>query len=137
MATVDDHMCLTGWEMMEMEMKQNTMIEDKEPRPLCLHNCTCAQGEGGDTFSLMGDVLAVSFHSSITKMQSKMLKVDPMRSTGSNLIRVLLDRGVELILYIRIFYLELLEFLTIQLNPNTSTHPNLLSYCRAKHRDLP
>ena len=61
MAMVDDHMRLTGWEMMEMEMKRNMMIEDKEPCPLCLHDCTRAQGGGGDTFSLMGDVLAVSF----------------------------------------------------------------------------
>ena len=56
------------------------------------------------------------FYSSITKMQIQMIKLDPVRSTGSNLIRVLLERGVEPILYIRIFYLELLEFLTIQLN---------------------
>ena len=56
------------------------------------------------------------FYSSITKMQIKMIKLDPVQSTGSNLIRVLLERGVEPILYIRIFYLELLEFLTIQLN---------------------
>ena len=56
------------------------------------------------------------FYSSITKMQIKMIKLDPMLCTGSNLIRVLLERGVEPILYIKIFYLELLEFLTIQLN---------------------
>ena len=49
-------------------------------------------------------------------MQIKMIKLDPMLCTGSNLIRVLLERGVEPILYIKIFYLELLEFLTIQLN---------------------
>ena len=77
------------------------------------------------------------FYSSITKMLIKMIKLDPVLRTGSNLIRVLLERGVDPILYIRIFYLELLEFLTIQLNafiwPNTFTHPNLLSYCHAKH----
>ena len=56
------------------------------------------------------------FYSSITKMLIKMIKLDPVLRTGSNLIRVLLERRVESILYIRIFYLELLEFLTIQLN---------------------
>ena len=56
------------------------------------------------------------FYSGITKMLIKMIKLDPVRSMGSNLIRVLLERGVEPILCIRIFYLELLESLTIQLN---------------------
>ena len=49
------------------------------------------------------------FYSSITKMQIKMIKLDPVLCTGSNLIRVLLERGVEPILYIRIFYLELVS----------------------------
>ena len=46
------------------------------------------------------------FYSSITKMLIKMIKLDPVLCTGSNLIRVLLERGVESILYIRICYLE-------------------------------
>ena len=49
-------------------------------------------------------------------MLIEMIKLDPVQGTGSNLIRVLLEREVEPILYIRIIYLELLEFLTIQLN---------------------
>ena len=55
------------------------------------------------------------FYSSITKMQIKMIQLDPMQSMGSNCIKVLLE-GMEPILYIRIFYSELLEFLRIQLN---------------------
>ena len=35
--------------------------EDEESCPLCLHNPTCAQGEGGGGVCLMGDVPAVSF----------------------------------------------------------------------------
>ena len=46
-----------------------------------------------------------AFYSSTTKMQFKMIKLDPMLCMGFNLIRVLLERGVEPILYIRIFYL--------------------------------
>ena len=35
--------------------------EDDEPCPQCLHDPTCAQGEGGGHVCLMGDILAVSF----------------------------------------------------------------------------
>ena len=89
--------------------------KDKEPHPQHLHNPTHAQGEGGMCL-FNGRCTSSVFYSSITKMQIKMIKLDPMLRTGSNLSRVLLERGVELILYIRILYLELLEFLTIQLN---------------------
>ena len=35
--------------------------EDEESCPLCLHNPTRAQGEGGGCVCLMGDVPVVSF----------------------------------------------------------------------------
>ena len=50
--------------------------EDEEPCAQCLHNPTCAQGEGGGCFCVMGDIPVV-FYSSITKMQIKMIKLDP------------------------------------------------------------
>ena len=42
--------------------------EDEEPHAQCLHNPTCAQGEGRGCVCLMGDIPVV-FYSSITKMQ--------------------------------------------------------------------
>ena len=50
--------------------------EDEEPCAQCLHNPTCAQGEGRGCFCVMGDIPVV-FYSSITKMQIKMIKLDP------------------------------------------------------------
>ena len=45
---------------------------------MCLFNGRCTSG---------------IFYSSMTKMQIKMIKLDPMLHMGSNLIRVLLERG--------------------------------------------
>ena len=42
--------------------------EDEDPCAQCLHNPTCAQGEGGGCVCLMGDIPVV-FYSSITRMQ--------------------------------------------------------------------
>ena len=67
MATVDDHMCSMGWGMMEMGMKWNLMMRMKI-HVQCLHNPTCAQGEGGGCVCLMGDIPVV-FYTSITRMQ--------------------------------------------------------------------
>ena len=64
--------------------------EDEDSCAQCLHNPTCAQGEGEGCVCLMGDIPVV-FYSSITRMQIKMIKLDPVQSTGSNLIRVLLE----------------------------------------------
>ena len=47
--TVDDHMCSMGWDTMEMDEVEYD-DEDEESCPLCLHNPTHAQGEGGDVF---------------------------------------------------------------------------------------
>ena len=57
---VDDHICLMGWDMMEMKMKWNLMIRMK----IYLHSvCTILHMHKvrGGHVGLMGDILAVSF----------------------------------------------------------------------------
>ena len=58
--------------------------EDEESCPLCLHNPTCTQGEGGGMCLFNGRCTSGVFYSSITKMQIKMIHLDPMQSIGSN-----------------------------------------------------
>ena len=67
--------------------------EDKEPHLQHLHKPTHTQGEGGGMCLFNGRHTSGVFYSSITKMQIEMIKLDPMPCTGSNLIRVLLERG--------------------------------------------
>ena len=52
---------------------------DEDPCAQCLHNPTCAQGEGEGCVCLMGDIPVV-FYSSITRMQIKMIKLDPCKA---------------------------------------------------------
>ena len=56
--------------------------EDEELHPLCLHNPTCPQGGGTCLFN--GRCTSRVFYSSITKMQIKMIQLDPMLCMGSN-----------------------------------------------------
>ena len=56
--------------------------EDEESCPLCLHNPTHAQGGGTCLFN--GRCTSSVFYSSITKMQIKMIQLDPKQSMGSN-----------------------------------------------------
>ena len=112
-AMADDHTCLMGQDMTGMGTKRNMMMRMKNhAHSVCMILHT-HEVRGG--MCLFNERCTNSvFYSSITKMQIKMIKLDPVLCMGSNLIRVLL--GVEPILYIRIFHLELLEFLTIQPN---------------------
>ena len=74
--TVDDHTHLMGWDMTEMGMKWNTMTRTKNhTHSVCmiLHEHKVMGGmclfDGRCTSSV--------FYSSITKMQIKMIKLDP------------------------------------------------------------
>ena len=73
---VDDHMCSMGWGMMEMGMKWNLMMRMK----IHVHSvCTILhvhKVRGGRCVCLMGDIPVV-FYSRITRMQIKMIKLDP------------------------------------------------------------
>ena len=53
--------------------------EDEEPRPQHLHDPTHAQGEGG-TCLFNGRCTSGVFYSSITKMQIKMIRLDPCKA---------------------------------------------------------
>ena len=53
--------------------------EDEEPCPQHLHDPTHAQGEGGGCVCYRRRTSGV-FYSSITKMQIKMIKLDPCKA---------------------------------------------------------
>ena len=57
-------------------MCSSDLDEDKESHPQCLHNPTHAQGEGGGCVCYRRRTSGV-FYSSITKIQIKMIKLDP------------------------------------------------------------
>ena len=79
MATVDDYTRSMGWDMMEMGMKWNMMMRMKNH----VHSvCTILhvhKVRGGGCVCLMGDIPVV-FYSSITKIQIKMIKLDPCKA---------------------------------------------------------
>ena len=75
-ATVDDHMCLMGQDMTEMGMKWNMITRTKNhAHSICtiLH----AHEVKGGTCLFNGRHTSGVFYSSITKMQIKMIKLDP------------------------------------------------------------
>ena len=84
MATVDDHTCSMGQDMMEMGMKWNMMMEWNMMMRMRNHVhsvCTILHMHKvrGGCVGLMGDIPVV-FYSSITKMKIKMIKLDPCKA---------------------------------------------------------
>ena len=79
----DDHMCLMGWDMTEMGTKWNIMARMKNHAH---YVCTIlhAHKVRGGMCLFNGRCTSGVFYSSITKMQIKMIQLDPMQSMGSN-----------------------------------------------------
>ena len=75
-ATVDDHTCLMGQDMTEMGTKWNMMTRTKNhAHSVCMILHTHEVREGMCLFN--GRHTSSVFYSSITKMQIKMIKLDP------------------------------------------------------------
>ena len=73
---VDDHTCLMGWDMMEMGKKWNMMMRTKNhAHSVCMILHTHEVRGGMCLFN--GRCTSSVFYSSITKMQIKMIQLDP------------------------------------------------------------